>query len=281
MEALDFAVGLGPIGPGAFVSDAERSAGVAPGVGAVAAAVVGEDSFDGDSSFCEPGHGAFQDSDSGLGPLVGTDLDVGDSGVVIDHGVQERGADHGPVVLAALPSAVGGRLGVELALLPAQKPVSAAVRNVGELGDVDVDHRAGVRVLIATQRLAGDPVDVGEPVDPASDQHRVHCRGCDSEQATDLDRAQSTSPTQPQDLAGQLRRGPVRTSAWSTGAVTHPGRPFGAEPGCPFAGSHGRDHEHLRCRTRRPAVSTISLSSRRRAFGVRAALARTRRPPGC
>ena len=74
MEALDLAVGLGPVGPGPFGLDAELSAGVAPGVGAVAAAVVGEHPFDGDSVLGEPGNGASQDCDRGRGLFVGVEL---------------------------------------------------------------------------------------------------------------------------------------------------------------------------------------------------------------
>jgi hypothetical protein len=89
------------------------------------------------------------------------DLDVGQAGVVIDHGVQVGGADHGPVVLAAAAGAPSGGLGVVPALDPAEEAPAAAVGDVGELGDVDVDQRAGVRVLVAADRLAADPVDVG------------------------------------------------------------------------------------------------------------------------
>ena len=87
MEAFDLAVGLGSVRTGFLDRDSGGGEGVAPQVGAVAAAVVGEDSFNGDSLRGELGHGPFQHTDSGLGLLVGADLDVGDPGVVIDHGV--------------------------------------------------------------------------------------------------------------------------------------------------------------------------------------------------
>ena len=61
------------------------------------------------------------------------------------------------------------------ALLTADEPMPAAVGDVAELGDVDVDHRAWMRVLIAADRLTGDPVDVREPVDLVADQHGVDC----------------------------------------------------------------------------------------------------------
>lgn len=52
--------------------------------------------------------------------------------------------------------------------------MATAVGDVAELDDVDVDERTGVRVLIAGQRLTCDTVDVGQPVEPAADQHGVH-----------------------------------------------------------------------------------------------------------
>jgi hypothetical protein len=43
VEALDLPVGLGTVGPGPLVSDAELGAGVAPRMGPVGRAVVGQD----------------------------------------------------------------------------------------------------------------------------------------------------------------------------------------------------------------------------------------------
>ena len=89
MEPFDFAVGLGSVWAGSFVGDAELGAGVAPGERSVTGAVVGQDSFDSDAVVGEPRDGAVEDADSGFGLLVSTDLDVGDSGVVIDDRVEE------------------------------------------------------------------------------------------------------------------------------------------------------------------------------------------------
>jgi hypothetical protein len=43
----------------------------------------------------------------------------------------------------------------------ADEAVSAAVGDVAELGHVDMDQRPGMRVLVAADRLCGDPVDPG------------------------------------------------------------------------------------------------------------------------
>ena len=215
----------------------------------------------------------MQDADRGGGLLVGADLGVGDAGVVVDDGVHERGADPGPVVLAraAGPGAVA-----RLLRSPCWRPTNAmpaAVGDVAELGDVDVDQRAGMVVLVAAQRFAGDPVDVGEPVDPAPHQHRVHGRGRHPEPAGDLDRAEPVTPPQRHDPPHHLRAGLGRAAVRPRAAVGHPGRPFGAVAVGPLLRGARRDHEHLGRRGIGPAASTTSRASRRRVHGVRAALA--------
>ena len=82
--------------------------------------------------------------------------------------------------------------------------MAAAVGDVGELGDIDVDQRAGVSVFVAAQRFAGDPVDAEEPVDLSPDQHRVHRRGRHADEPADLHRSQPATPPQSHDLAHQL-----------------------------------------------------------------------------
>ena len=92
METLDLAVRLRAVGAGAFGADAELNAGVAPSERAIRRSVVGEDAFDGDAAISEPGDRTLENTDRGGSLLVLTDLDVSDPGVIIDHGVQERGA---------------------------------------------------------------------------------------------------------------------------------------------------------------------------------------------
>jgi hypothetical protein len=74
---------------------------------------------------------------------------------------------------------------------------------------------SGARVLVAAKWFTGDTVDVGEAVDPATHQHCMHGRGLHPEPAGDLDRAESVSPPQPNDLAHDgpagLGRAGVRT----------------------------------------------------------------------
>src|ERR1700733_2580567 len=69
-EALGFAVGLGSVGAGAEVPDAEGAAGDRVDHGPVGVAVVGEELLDGDSVAGVERHGPFEEGDRGRGPLV-------------------------------------------------------------------------------------------------------------------------------------------------------------------------------------------------------------------
>ncbi len=81
------AVGLGSVGPGSLVCDPGRCQDIAPGAGAVAAAVVRQDALDGDARAGEVGVGPLPEAGRGFLALVGQDLAVGEAGVVVDGGV--------------------------------------------------------------------------------------------------------------------------------------------------------------------------------------------------
>ena len=139
MESLDLAVGLGAVRPGPLRDDVECSAGVSPGVGAVGRPVVGQDTLHDDPAVSEPGHSPAQHTDGCVGLFVGTDLGLGQAGVIVNDRVDERGADPGPVALTALAGPLGCLDRVALTLLAAEEFVPAAVGDVGELGDIDTD----------------------------------------------------------------------------------------------------------------------------------------------
>jgi hypothetical protein len=65
-------------------------------------------------------------------------------------------------------------------------------------------------VLVGWLFLADGAVDVGEPVEPAADQHRVHRGRGQPESVGDLDRAQPLLPAQVHDLAHDRPRGAPR-----------------------------------------------------------------------
>ena len=85
----------------------------------------------------------------------------------------------------------------------------AASRADSELLHIHVQQIPGMVVLVATDRLAGGPVHMGEPVEPAADQHRVHRRGRQAQPVGDLDRAEPLLPPQVHDLPDGRGRGPV------------------------------------------------------------------------
>ena len=114
--------------------------------------------------------------------------------MIVNHCVQERRSDLGPIIIAAFTGAVGGAPGVAFALLPTQKSMPTAVGDVGELRDVDVDQRAGIVMFIPAQRFAGDPINVRQPVDSAPGQHGVYGGGRYAELARYLHGPQTLAP---------------------------------------------------------------------------------------
>ena len=72
IEALYFSIGLGPIGPGAPVFDGAESFG--EGHASITATVVGEDLFDRDPQFAEPGSGPIPEASRGVLALISKDL---------------------------------------------------------------------------------------------------------------------------------------------------------------------------------------------------------------
>ena len=123
-------------------------------MGPVSRAIVRQDTLNGDSAGCEPSDGPDQHRNCGEGGLVIVDLGAGNPGVVIDHGVDERVFHQFVAVLVARLSR--SRLAIPVALLTADEPPAAAVRNVVQLLDVEVDERAGVGMLVTTH--CGSPV---------------------------------------------------------------------------------------------------------------------------
>jgi len=87
-EAFGFAVGLGRVRAGAAVFEAHPQTGAAEMVGAIAAAVIGEQSADADAVAGEKTNRVFEEGDGGGSFLVGQDLSEGEAGVVINGDVQ-------------------------------------------------------------------------------------------------------------------------------------------------------------------------------------------------
>lgn len=81
-----------------------------------------------------------------------------------------------------------------------------------------------MRVLVAAHRFPGDPVDVGQPLQVATGEHRLHRGGRHPQLVGDVHRAQALLQPQMHDLADRglrcVSRGPVRPA----GAVVHASR---------------------------------------------------------
>jgi hypothetical protein len=152
------------------VADAQRLAGLAVQLGAVARAVIGHQPLDADAVRGEPRHGALQERGDRLFALVVEHLDVGQAGAVIDADVDELPADSARARRAIAVDAMAG------------------AADAPKLLDVDVDQFAGHRTLVTVGRLgllkrrqlgqaqAGDHAAHGALGHPQhlGDRHRAH-----------------------------------------------------------------------------------------------------------
>lgn len=174
VEAFDLAVGLRAVGPGSLVGDVGGGQHVPPGVGLVAGAVVGQHALDGDPGLGEELLGAGPERGGGVLALIGEDLAVGQAGVVVDGVVEIAVAGPGAVLAAGLA---------------AERLVAAAVGDVAELLDVDVDQLARRVVLVASDDAAGGAVQVGESGELVAGQDPVHGGRVELEQVGDAGRS--------------------------------------------------------------------------------------------
>ena len=147
------------------------------------------------------------------------DLGVGDTGVVIDDGVDVRlSHQRVPPLVARL---VRGGSAVAVALLSADVAPAPAVGDVAELLHIDVQHRPGVVVLVTANGLSRGAVDMGEPVQVRVDQDPMDRRRRDPQPTGQL---HGTFPQAEPQLDAALRRlriGIVGRVVWARGAVLH------------------------------------------------------------
>lgn len=93
--------------------------------------------------------------------------------MIVDSGVDEAVADHRVAALAC----VCGGLPIGGGLLAGHDSVSAAVGDVAELLDVDVDQFAGTLSLAAANDSAGGSVHPAQPVQLVAGQDAMDRRG--------------------------------------------------------------------------------------------------------
>jgi len=136
-EAFGFAVGLWRVGSGAAVFESHVATGLAKLVGAIAAAVIGEQGADGDAVAREEVNGVPKKGDGGGSFLIGEDAREGQARVVVDGDVQ------------SLPP--------RMFLLTTAAAVTAPndLLEAGHALDVEMQKIAGKGMLIAHHRRQG------------------------------------------------------------------------------------------------------------------------------
>ena len=137
-EALGFAVSLRRVRARAAVLEAHLQTNLAKLVGAIAAAVIGEQGADGDAMASEKVNRVLEEGDGGVGFLIGEDAGESQARVVIDGDVQ--GLPTGMLVLAAA----------------AAVPPPGDLLEAGHALDIEMKKVAGEGVLIAHHRRQRD-----------------------------------------------------------------------------------------------------------------------------
>ena len=159
-HALGLAVGLGPVGSGEPVADAQLVAGRGELAAPVAAAVVGEDPLDRDPVARVEAPGSPEEGRRGLRALIGQLLHVGQPRVVVDRDVHPVPADAPEPVLEAR--------------LTAMDAVASALADPPQHLGVEMDELARALALVAHDRRPGlEPVEAAQAA-PA--QERVDRR---------------------------------------------------------------------------------------------------------
>jgi hypothetical protein len=182
-----------------------------------------------------PGRGAGQEAGGGVFSLVGEDLGVSQPGVIIEGGVQVAVAQDG-LAVAGAPGRGDGGLEVVLAGLPAVDAPSAAVGDVAELLDVDVDQLAGPLALVAADGQPGTAVQVRQARAAVAAQDRVDGRRRQVQPGPDPGRARAPGEPQADDPPLGLLRRPCRAAPRPGGAVRHGRRPAVKSCGVVFRG---------------------------------------------
>jgi len=142
-EAFCLAVGLRRVGFGAVVADSELTTGMPELVGAVAAAVVGEQSAHREAVAGEELARILEKADGSFGFLIGEQLRKGQPGVIV-HG-HMQGQQAGMLALAAQPTVAAQRDFAE-----AGHTLDVQVEQISRMGVLVTDYcRAGMEIAPA------------------------------------------------------------------------------------------------------------------------------------
>lgn len=139
-----------------------------------------------------------------------------------------------------------------LSLLAAEVAPASAVGDVAELLYVNVEHRAGMVVLVAPDGFARGAVDVREPVEVRVGQDLMDRRRCDSESTRELHWFFADAETELDTAFGRRRVGLVGRVVRMGGAVLH--RLAGAVAVSPALHGQLRDLESSGDLAYRPAL---------------------------
>src|SRR5699024_6184776 len=122
VEPLDLAVGLGPVGAGAFVRDLLAQGG-GGGLGPVGGPVVGRHPLDGDPARGEVVSGTAPARGGGFRGLIGWGRAVGQPGGVIEGAVHAGGARPAALLAPVALGAAGGSVAAAVGDAPALRDI--------------------------------------------------------------------------------------------------------------------------------------------------------------
>jgi len=216
------AVGARGVRASEVVAQAEFGASVAEQVGAVAVTVVGEQAANGNAVLGIEGQGGAQESDGGVGFLVGQHAGEGEAGMVVDGDVQGLPAGE---LRAAAASSVAAQGDAQVA---------------GHGFDVEVEQVPWGRMFVAHQGRSR--VQVAPAVEMSALENAADGGGAEAGGLGDLVGGAQLAP-QGYDLGDQLRRGCARAVPRTGGTIPQAGQPQGAVAGPPLGGGFSADVE--------------------------------------
>lgn len=183
-EAFGFAIGLGTIGFGELVSEAEFLAGGGEELGAVGGAAIGEDALNGDAVVLIEGDRLMESGEDAGSLFVWEEAGEGEAGVVVDGDVEtfEAGA------WVALGFVAGG--------------ADARLGEAAELFDVEVEEVAGGVAFVAADGRFGR-FEGGKTVEAMAAQDAAEGGGGDGEDQADLGVGTALAP-QGEDLGFEV-----------------------------------------------------------------------------
>ena len=147
-EAFGFAVGLRRVRPSAAMFEPHLETSVAELVGAIAAAVIGEQGANGDATASEEVNRILEESDGGVGPLIGEDASEGQARVVVDGDVQSLPPR---MFMLATPTAIAPPND----LLEAGHAFDVEMEKIARKGMLIADHRrSGMQIAPAAETSA-------------------------------------------------------------------------------------------------------------------------------